>query len=297
MKKIHLLLALGLILGVALVPLTVLWAEAKSTGSDLNKKLAASRRPEMQETSQLKGASRVLDQGREFILDEDYVLLASGVSNFEGSDENRIFNIEKGVREAVDGQVIWPDEEYSFVDALGGKSLEYEDGWKGALGIFRAEDLEEIPGGGICQVSTTLYRAALDAGLEIVEQRNHSLWVHYYDQDSALDGLEGRGLDATIYPGIQDLVVRNNYDSPIVIDAEIVGSDLRVDFWGIDDGREVVLEGPDTASTYGLEIHKAVGVLGLGDIVWKQIITWPDERKEVNWYRSTYFRVVPQHED
>lgn len=222
-------------------------------------------------------------------------LLSTGISNFEGSDLNRIFNIERGLSEYMNGKMILPGEEFSFNESIGGKELEYSDGWKPALGIFGAEDLEYIPGGGICQVSTTMYRAALGAGLDIVDQRNHSLWVNYYGIPADKTGTEGHGLDATIYPGIQDLSFVNNTDSPIWIEAYRDGNDAIVNFYGKDDGRRVEFEGPYNASNYSEEAYAAFdGPLGLGDILWKQSITWADGQTEVRWLHSKYHSPVPQ---
>lgn len=224
-----------------------------------------------------------------------FELLSTGVSNFNGSDGNRIFNINRGLTEFMHGVLIPPGEEFSFNEALGGVSLEYSDGWRAALGIFQAEDLEYIPGGGICQVSVTMYRAALGAGLDIVEQRNHSLWVHYYGIPSEIEGTEGKGLDATIYPGIQDFVFRNNTESNILIEAYTEGDHAVVNFYGESDDRVVILEGPYTASTYTEEVYEEFGrSLGIGEVVWKQIVSWPDGRNEETWLHSSYHSVVPQ---
>src|SRR3989344_5863493 len=166
----------------------------------------------------------------------EFTLLARGRSNFAGSAGNRIFNLQKALSEHVHGSLIAPGASFSFVEILDGP-VEVTTGWKEALGIFLGEELRPTPGGGICQASTTVYRAALLAGLPIEEQRNHSLYVTYYTQ-------HGEGLDATIFPGEQDLIFRNNTPGYILILTRTEGTEAIVEFYGTPDGREVTLEGP-----------------------------------------------------
>jgi vancomycin resistance protein YoaR len=96
-----------------------------------------------------------------------------------------------------DKSVLAPGEKLSLNDILGDRTE--AAGWKLAPGYVRGKT-EDQPGGGVCQVSTTLYCAALKADLEIVSRVNHSIPVGYAD----------RGLDATISTGGPDLVIRNN---------------------------------------------------------------------------------------
>jgi vancomycin resistance protein YoaR len=90
-------------------------------------------------------------------------------------------------------------------------------------------------GGGLCQISTTTFRAAVKAGLEITERRNHAYPVKYYNP---------QGTDATIYPPHPDLRFKNNTPAYILIQTRIERNKLYFDFYGSDDGREVVLKGP-----------------------------------------------------
>jgi vancomycin resistance protein YoaR len=90
-------------------------------------------------------------------------------------------------------------------------------------------------GGGLCQVSSTTFRAAMNAGLPITARRNHSFAVQYYAP---------QGTDATIYPGVQDLKFQNNLQSPIVIRTKIDGRKLYFEFYGTKDDRTVAFDGP-----------------------------------------------------
>ncbi|PIP65604.1 hypothetical protein COU77_02505 [Candidatus Peregrinibacteria bacterium CG10_big_fil_rev_8_21_14_0_10_49_16] len=162
-------------------------------------------------------------------------LLGQGRSNFARSPSGRDFNIRKGLQDVVHNIVVPPGDTFSFNSFLGAVTL--ENGWKNALAIFGGERVEPVPGGGLCQVSTTAYRAALQAGLPIVEKSNHSLYVLYYQK-------YGDGLDAAIYPESKDLRFLNDTGAPIFLQARADGDDAYVDIYGMPDGRSVQLIGP-----------------------------------------------------
>ena len=220
----------------------------------------------------------------------EFTLLSRGRSNFAGSAGNRIFNLKKAFSEHVHGSLIAPGASFSFVEILDGP-VEVSTGWKEALGIFLGEELRSTPGGGICQASTTVYRAALLAGLPIEEQRNHSLYVTYYTQ-------HGEGLDATIFPGEQDLIFRNNTPGYILILTRTEGTEAIVEFYGTPDGREVTLEGPyrfhDAPEEFKEELRqeKKVG-LARNDIGWRRRITRADGSTETNILLSRYLDTIP----
>ena len=90
-------------------------------------------------------------------------------------------------------------------------------------------------GGGLCQVSTTLFRSAIMAGLPILERKPHSFPVKYYNP---------QGFDATIYPGVVDLKFKNDTPHHILIQSRVEGTKLIFDIYGPDNGRKVVLDGP-----------------------------------------------------
>jgi vancomycin resistance protein YoaR len=215
-------------------------------------------------------------------------LLARGRSNFAGSVPNRIFNIEKALNEHLANILIAPGETFSFVDAIG-KEIEVYNGWKTALGIFNGTELAPTPGGGICQTSTTLYRALLQAGLKIEKQRNHSIYVSFYRK-------YGEGLDATIYPGTQDLVFTNDTPSHLLLQAYTDGNDAFIELYGTPDGRRVVLEGPYRNRDAPPEIRfheKLRWGLGASDIAWRQRIIRSDGTEEENILVSRYKLGIP----
>ncbi len=158
-------------------------------------------------------------------------LLGQGESDFIGSSDSRIHNI--GVSSKIfNGILLKPGEEFSFNDLLG-----EVDGTTGYLPELVIKGGQLIPeyGGGICQVSTTVFRSAIAAGLPILERHPHSLPVRYYNP---------QGFDATIYPGVVDLRFKNDTPSHILLQSKITGSKLSFEIYGSKDGRQVSIDGP-----------------------------------------------------
>lgn len=159
-------------------------------------------------------------------------LLSTGVSDFSGSPKNRIHNIKIGAAK-FNGILLKPGEEFSFVGILG--EVGEAEGYLPELVIKKDKTVPEY-GGGICQVSTTAFRAAMLAGLEIKERYSHSFAVKYYSP---------QGFDAAIYPPSPDLKFVNDTPSNLLIQAKVKGTKVYFEFYGTDDGRKVVLTGPE----------------------------------------------------
>ena len=158
-------------------------------------------------------------------------LVAEGVSNFTGSPHNRIVNINVGATK-FNGVIVKPGAEFSFDDILG--PVDGQHGFLPEL-VIKADGVTPEFGGGLCQVSTTTFRAAMNAGLPITARRNHSFAVQYYAP---------QGTDATIYPGSADLKFINNLSSSLLIATHIDGKKLYFDFYGTKDTRQVSFDGP-----------------------------------------------------
>jgi vancomycin resistance protein YoaR len=158
-------------------------------------------------------------------------LIGEGRSNFRGSPKNRIFNI-KVATSRYDGVLIKPNEEFSFVHVLG--EVDGDHGYLPEL-VIKKDKTEPEFGGGICQVSTTAFRAAINSGLEITARRNHAYPVSYYNP---------QGMDATVYVPRPDLKFINNTPNYILIQTKIEGTELIFDFYGTADGRKVNIIGP-----------------------------------------------------
>lgn len=151
-------------------------------------------------------------------------LLGTGESDFKGSPPNRIHNINVGAQ-TLNGLLISPGEDFSLITALG--EIDGEHGYKQELVIKGNKTTPEY-GGGLCQIGTTVFRAALSTGLPITERRNHSYRVSYY---------EPAGMDATIYDPKPDLRFMNDTGHYVLIQSRIEGTKLYFDFWGTSDGR------------------------------------------------------------
>jgi vancomycin resistance protein YoaR len=160
-------------------------------------------------------------------------IIGIGESNFKGSPTNRRKNIATGAGH-LDGTLVAPNEEFSLLKALG--EINGERGYLKELVIKKDKTVPEY-GGGLCQIGTTTFRGALDAGLPITARQNHSYRVIYYERDGA-GSYMGPGKDATIYDPWPDFKFLNDTGSPILIKTAIKGDRLTFTFWGVRDGRK-----------------------------------------------------------
>lgn len=151
-------------------------------------------------------------------------LIGTGHSNFSGSPANRRKNIKIGA-EAVHGILLAPGEEFSLVKVLG--DVSEKTGYLPELVIKGNKTVPEY-GGGLCQIGTTVFRAALASGLPITARRNHSYRVSYY---------EPAGTDAAVYIPQPDVAFLNDTANYVLIQARIIKNDIYFDFWGTKDGR------------------------------------------------------------
>ena len=164
-------------------------------------------------------------------------LLAVGESFFNDSIPSRIYNIALA-SSRLHGIVIAPSETFSFSQSIG--EISAATGYQQAYVIKNKQTILE-DGGGVCQVSTTLFRAALNAGLPIVERQAHYYRVGFYEQ-----GGYPPGLDATVYPPSPDLKFENDTGAYVLIQTKIdkKAKRLAFEFYGTTDGRKVELEKP-----------------------------------------------------
>lgn len=154
-------------------------------------------------------------------------------TSLKGSSSNRVYNVTKGAN-LINGTVLKPGETFSANDTLGIRTE--KNGWKMAH-AYVGGTTDEQAGGGVCQLSSTLYNAAVMADLEIVYRRNHSMFVSYVP----------RGLDATINSvgNMIDFKMRNNTDSDVVIFSWVSGKTLTMKVYrcpfGTDEWDEIKL--------------------------------------------------------
>ncbi len=158
-------------------------------------------------------------------------VIGEGTSTFTGSPKERENNIHTAAG-YLDNVVVPPGETFSFNEALGEISL--ERGYQEGLTIIADETVPGV-GGGVCQVSTTTFRAAFWTGLPIDERNQHSYLVSYYQLDGSPEGF-----DAAVYQPYVDLKWTNNTDKHILIRTSFPKKDqLRVVLYGTDPGLDV----------------------------------------------------------
>ena len=219
-------------------------------------------------------------------------LVSVGHSGYAGSPYNRQHNIRVAIG-AFDGVLVAPGETFSFLKQLG--PVDGSTGYAKELVIKEGETIPEY-GGGVCQVSSTLFRAAVFGGFPIVQRHPHSYAVSYYSWPL------GWGLDAAVYiPGV-DLKFTNDTNHHILIQAYQEGVQAFYKFYGTKDGREVVMDGPYISNrrgapppviTYtdelapGQRVKKDSAHNGF-TATWHRTVTYPDGRIEEKSFVSPY---------
>ncbi len=144
--------------------------------------------------------------------------LGSYSTSFSTSGASRCHNIENAVSR-IDGTVIYPGETFSASETMGERIA--ENGYELA-GAYENGQTVEAYGGGVCQVSTTLYNAVLLAELEVVERSNHSMIVSYVQPS----------MDAAIAGDYKDFKFENSTDAPVYIEGYTSGKTLYFTIYG-----------------------------------------------------------------
>lgn len=156
-------------------------------------------------------------------------LIGVGTSLFHNSIPNRIHNLTLA-SSRLNGAIVAPGETFSLGEQIG--DVTRATGYREAYVISQGRTVLG-DGGGVCQVSTTLFRAALNAGLPIVERKAHSYRVHYYEEDL------GPGYDATVFLPNADLKFVNDTPGHILIQTKVDPKNfsMRYEIYGTGDGR------------------------------------------------------------
>ncbi len=157
--------------------------------------------------------------------------ISVGYSEFPGSIPGRIHNVALAASK-LHGVLIAPGETFSFNQTVG--DISAATGYQSAY-IIKDGRTVMGDGGGVCQVSTTLFRAVLHAGLPILERHEHSYRVHYYEDDGSK-----AGLDATVFNPTEDFKFTNDTPSYILIQSktDTTNLTLTIEFYGATDGRK-----------------------------------------------------------
>ena len=185
-------------------------------------------------------------------------LLATFSTRFDGSNYNRNTNIKLAARK-VNGTVILPGEKFSFNTIVGSRTI--EAGFKEGTAYIGGKVVPDV-GGGVCQVSSTIYNTALLANLEIVERSNHMFTTSYV----------AASRDATVYYGSLDFIFKNSRKYPIKMVASANGGVCKVSIYGIKEEKEyeVVIQSKITSYINPTTIYKEDSSLEEGKEVVEQ---------------------------
>jgi vancomycin resistance protein YoaR len=164
-------------------------------------------------------------------------LVSSYTSFFRGSGAARLQNIDAASKQFY-GLLIPPNTTFSMGDAIGNISL--DNGYAEALIIYNGKTITGV-GGGVCQVSTTLFRTAFFGGYPIEERNAHAYRVYYYEQTATGTDPLMAGLDATVYFPLVDLKFTNDRPYWLLMETYFSSQDdsLTWKFYSGDDGRSV----------------------------------------------------------
>ncbi len=163
-------------------------------------------------------------------------LTSQYTSYFYGSDASRIQNITTSASR-FHGLLVAPGESFSMADALGDVSL--DTGYSEALIIFGDRTIKGV-GGGVCQVSTTLFRTVFFGGYQVDERWFHAYRVKYYEQTASGGHDENlAGLDATVFAPQVDFRFTNDSPYWLLMETYVSSSSLTWKFYSTSDGRTV----------------------------------------------------------
>jgi vancomycin resistance protein YoaR len=164
-------------------------------------------------------------------------LIEQQTSYFYGSPAARIQNIQTAAAR-FDGVLVAPGETFSMGQTLGDVSL--NSGFAEALIIYGNRTITGV-GGGVCQVSTTLFRTVLNAGFPVVERVPHAYRVSYYEETSNGNDPNLAGMDATVYFPLVDFQFKNDSQDWILMETHVGSDYLTWQFYSTPDGRSVTI--------------------------------------------------------
>ncbi len=198
-------------------------------------------------------------------------VLATGVTDFFGSPANRKFNINHAAKR-FQNIFVKPGDKFSFVHYMG--KVDSTTGYLKELVIVNGDSSEPQYGGGICQVSSTLFRTIFFAGLDITQRVNHSFEVKYY---------RPVGLDATIFDPSPDLRFLNDTEYLLLVQnyVDLKRTKMYFKIFGKKDGRRMTFEGPIYGGTTGKENDRY-------QYTWYRNIEFKDGKKRRDTFHSYY---------
>lgn len=162
--------------------------------------------------------------------------LSTFSTRYDATNQTRTANLKIAVSK-INGVVVMPGEIFSYNKTLGKRT--YEAGYKDAAGYAGGKVVQMI-GGGICQISSTLYDAVVYANLDIVERHNHAFLTSYV----------GAGKDATVVYGSLDFQFKNTRNYPIKIESHLQNGIVTINIFGIKEEKEYEIEISTTVLNY-----------------------------------------------
>ncbi len=218
-------------------------------------------------------------------------VLGTATTDYSASSGNRAVNVENGCR-LINGTMLWPGDEFSVTETV--TPFSAENGYMPAP-TYEENRTVDSYGGGICQVSTTLYNAALKAEMDITARSNHTMMVNYVEPSK----------DAAIAEGVMDMRFVNNTDAPIYIEGYCSGGQITFVIFGHEtrpENRTIEFESRTLAtmepSGYSLypDVTQSVGYVaqtqsphtGYQAELWKHIYVDGVETEEVKVNSSVY---------
>lgn len=198
---------------------------------------------------------KLSDLGEEAFPDQ----IASFSTIYDASAVNRAYNVELATKK-INGTVIMPGETFSYNKTVGSRTI--EAGWKEGTAYISGKVVPSV-GGGVCQVSSTLYNTALLANLEITERTNHTFTVDYV----------AASRDATVYYGSLDFCFKNTRTYPIKIVATAQNGVCKISMYGIKEKveYEIILQSKITSYINYTTTYKEDPTLEMGKEVVEQI--------------------------
>lgn len=198
---------------------------------------------------------KLSDLGEEAFPDQ----IASFSTIYDASAINRAYNVELATKK-INGTVIMPGETFSYNKTVGSRTI--EAGWKEGTAYIAGKVVPSV-GGGVCQVSSTLYNTALLANLEITERTNHTFTVDYV----------AASRDATVYYGSLDFCFKNTRTYPIKIVATAQNGVCKISMYGIKEKveYEIILQSKITSYINNTTTYKEDPTLEVGKEVVEQI--------------------------
>ncbi len=230
-------------------------------------------------------------------------LLGSGSSNYSGSSDGRATNVEVGAA-LLNGTLVPPHGEFTFNHSIG--YITEEAGFVEAQ-VILGEQIGQDIGGGICQVSTTVFRAAYFAGMPITEWWPHRFRIAFYEYDGWAPGLDASILQPTPDPSTWgDFRFENPTDSWLLVESWTDGVNVVVNIYGEDTGWTVADEGPTYGKKFQVEADKEivdeelepgtinqVQAASIGEeVTHRRTVT--DRNGDLLWERSFYTKFYPR---